>query len=170
MVIILFLWNDHIRHRLLLFLQRVRELGRKQNQLQSDNTSSHIDDGFNPERSLEKKVKRLSTLPRDSIIKSVTAVSPYVMASSQSSGSCNQYSVVGVNPTTSRQLVLPRNEQGGQHSQALMKYRTPPLPLHLNPSSPQHPPPPSSPSSIMPLSSCISEEMRFPLINQISEC
>lgn len=113
-------------------------------------------------RSAERKVKHLSTLPRDPIIKSVTAVSPFLMASSQSSGSCNQYSVVGVNPTTSRSLVPPRNEQGGYRSQALMKYGTPPFPLHLNPSSP---PPPVSPSSIMPLSSCISEEMRFTLIN-----
>lgn len=89
-------------------------------------------------RSPWKKVKHLSTLPGDPIIKSVTAVSP--MASSQSSGSCNQYTVVGVNPSTSRFLVLPWNEQGRHHS--LMKYGTPPFPRNLPSFTSQHPPPP----------------------------
>lgn len=65
----------------------------------------NIKGGFTGE-SPEKNLKHLSTLPSDPIIKTVTPMPPYVMASSQSSMSCNQYSVAGLNSTTSRSLVL----------------------------------------------------------------
>lgn len=94
--------------------------------------SSSLDDDFKKSR---KESQTLECITKRSYYMSVTAVSPYVMASSQSCGSCNQYSVVGVNPATSRFLVPPWNEQGGHRLQALMKYGTSPFPLHLNPSS-----------------------------------
>lgn len=98
-------------------------------------SNSHIREGLNTERERNTRVRRVPVPAIDPIKGPGTAAPPYAMAASQSSGSCNQYSVVGVNPATSQPpLPLPRDEQGG-HTRplALMEYSTPPTSISILP-------------------------------------